>query len=363
MSKSDAKKPKFSAKKSIPWSNFDWQNMDFDKVETKPIPGGDKGDYNNLLFGYKYAEDETGELRIKWPDLDNCWIGPYYDEKKDQTTWSITHYYETGSDEKFELFILDLSKGHLGLIEENKDKLEANNELADKNFDPSDIKSVSDLWAGFSRRPKKAPKTSTRRKIKFKSFKGGKPSTKRFLTDEEVDELIKKDPKIDRKTAEKKTKDIDADYLVGKRCKLRIISRHPQIYCGEKIHPQMYVYSAIVLDLDETGQPPEDLFDDEVDDLFTSGREGVKKSAGKLAALESAGKPVIDAKKPAAAEGSKGGDKDEKKDKGDSKPGGIAAKIAEKNAKAKEAAKKAAEKKAPEPSKKDKSPKADDDSD
>lgn len=343
MSKADNKKSKFSAKKSLPWNKYNWEDMVYEKVETKAIPGEGKGDYNNLCFNYQYSEDEVGELRVKWADLDNCWISPYVDKEKDnKVTWSITHYFELGANKEFDEFIVNLSKGHLGLLEENKDKLDANADLADKNFDPTDMKAVSDLWGGFITRVKGAPKGSTRRKLKWKSNKGGKPDTRRFPTETEIEENIKKG--MSRADAQKKMVPIDAEYVAQKKCKLRIISRNPQIYCAQKIHPQNIVYSCIILDLDESGQAPDDLFDDEVDDLFVGNADAVKKGANKLAGLEAAGKPkLILGGKPAAAGGSKGdkdGDKDEKKEKAVT---GIAAKMAEKQAKAKEAAKKAAE--------------------
>ena len=177
------RKSKFNPKKNVPWNEYDPQNMVFDKVETKTIPGEGKGDYNNLCFNYGYSEDEVGELRIKWADLENCWISPFYDKEKDRTTWSITHYFDLGVNKDFDEFIEKLSYGHLGLIEENKDKLDANTDLAEKNFDPTDMKAISDLWGGFIGKVKGAPKGSKKRKLKWKGNKGGKPDTRRFLSE------------------------------------------------------------------------------------------------------------------------------------------------------------------------------------
>jgi hypothetical protein len=340
------RKSKFNPKKNVPWNEYDPQNMVFDKVETKTIPGEGKGDYNNLCFNYGYSEDEVGELRIKWADLENCWISPFYDKEKDRTTWSITHYFDLGVNKDFDEFIEKLSYGHLGLIEENKDKLDANTDLAEKNFDPTDMKAISDLWGGFIGKVKGAPKGSKKRKLKWKGNKGGKPDTRRFLSEKEAEEEVKKlvatgmKKEEAVKKASKKTKPIDADYVAQKKCRLRIISRNPQIYCARTVNPQNIVYSCIILDLDESGVAPDDLFDDEVEDLFIGGVDTVKKGANKLSALESAGKPVIDAKKPAAAEGSK-----DKEKGGETKAlTGLAARVAEKTIKAKEAAKKGAEK-------------------
>jgi hypothetical protein len=314
--KADKAEKKFNAKKNVPWDKFDPTNMNFTKAETKAVPGGEQGDYTDMNFDYEYSADEHGELRIKWPDLVNCWISKFVDKKKDnKETWSITHYYNAGDDDAFDGFIKNLTDGHLAIIDNNKKELEARYEdLEDQNFNPENGK-PSPLWEGLSRRTKGAPKDSKKRKTKFKCPFGAKPDVRRSCTDDEVKKEVlalmeKGMTKVEaQKAAQKKTRPMDADFLDKKKCTLRIVSRHPKIYCGQKIYPQQLLYSCLVLDLDESGKAPDDLFEDDVDDLFVTQSENTKKAANKLAALEAGGKPKQEASK-------KDEEKDEKKSEG-----------------------------------------------
>lgn len=273
---------KFDAKKSISLYEFDPEKLNGVKVEKADIPGN-KGSYQKMMMEYEYPDGETGELRIKWPDMDGCYIGKFTETKegKEVTTYSITVYIDIEENKELLEKIADLANAQLAILESNKEHFVGSYDYTESNFDPSSP--VTELWWGLHRKVKNNPK---RRKLKFKTLMKGLAPDVKVVTQ--------------NKDAKAKTESIDSNILLSKKCKLRIVSKHPHIYVGEKIYPQNVLFSCLLLNFDESADVPEDLFDDDVADLNTKGVD-MSGLMGKLATLKAGG---LSAKPAAAGPGS-----------------------------------------------------------
>lgn len=326
--------------------------FDFEKDRLKPtkVEKGENpvaGPFRRPHYDYQYDDGERDLLEVRHPDYEECYISRNEELKDGKliVAYSVTVYFDVEKDKEAVAANQAINAAVLACVGSVKSELDfGQQKYSKKKFDPDNY---TDLWYDMIREVEDKPK---RRKMKFKTaWKGQKPHLKRFLSPKEREAIAKeKGVPIDKAP---KTEELDADMFLGGKClKLRIRSQHPKTHAGEKLWPQSIHYSSVVLGVTNKGKVPEDLDDDQYDDIEAS--HDLDALALEMAKIKAQPIDLQAGKK-------KKKDKDGEKDKGvgDVKAG--AAKVDE-TEKVQDALAKLKERKQKEMAEKKKSPKKDD---